>query len=121
MNLVPDHGYYQWSIPIPQDTNNHHITCESFFIWRRAAELDRNPRTAEALNLELATPDPYKVHAIYAGALPGSGRGGILELKNDLGGDFKVMVLLSLSVLVEKARQKRDRNGDNTARLMAFG
>jgi len=123
MNLVSNHGYYQLSMSDILDTShgkNGGIAEQLIFIWRRAAELDRDPRSADALNLELCTPDPYKVHAIYAGALPGTGRGGVLELKDEIGGDFRIMVLLSLSVLVEKARQKRDRSGDNTARLMAF-
>lgn len=123
MNLVSNHGYYQLFMADTLDTSqgkNGDFAEQSILIWRRAAGLDRDPRSADTLHLELCTPDPYKVHAIYTGALPGTGRGGVLELKDEIGGDFRIMILLSLSVLVEKARQKRDRSGDNTARLMAF-
>lgn len=121
INLVAEHGYYQWSMPRTLEANDRKDKVgERYFLWRRSAELDRDARNADALNLELCSPDPFEVHATYAGALPGSGKGGILELKDDLGEDFKTMVVLTLSVLVEKARQKRDRSGDNSARLMAF-
>lgn len=119
--LVAQHGYYQWSMPRTLKTSDHREDVgERFFLWRRSADLDRDPRNADALNLDLCSPDPYEVHATYAGALPGSGKGGVLQINDDLGEDFKVMVVLTLSVLVEKARQKRDRSGDNTARMMAF-
>jgi hypothetical protein len=122
LDLVSQHGYYQWSMPRTLEASDRKEDVgEIFFLWRRSLDLDRDTRNADALNLELCSPDPYEVHATYAGALPGSGKGGVLEIKDDLGEDFKVMAVLTLSVLVEKARQKRDRNGDNTARLMAFG
>ncbi|KAJ5979880.1 hypothetical protein N7481_007178 [Penicillium waksmanii] len=121
LDLVTQHGYYQWSMPRTLETSDRKEDVgERFFLWRRSADLDRDPRNADALNLDLCSPEPYEVHATYAGALPGRGKGGVLEFKDDLGEDFKVMAVLTLSVLVEKARQKRDRSGDNTARMMAF-
>lgn len=121
MNLVAQHGYYQWSMPRTLEAaDRKQDVGERYFLWRRSAELDRNPRNADALNLELCSPDPFEVHATYAGSLPGSGKGGVLEMKDDLGEDFKVMAVLTLCILVEKARLKRDRSGDNTARIMAF-
>lgn len=122
LDLVAEHGYYQWSMPRTLEASDRKEEVgERYFLWRRSADLDQNSRNAYALNLELCSPDPYEVHATYAGALPGSGKGGVLEIKDELGEDFKIMAVLTLSVLVEKARQKRDRNGDNTARMMAFG
>lgn len=122
INLVAEHGYYQWSMPRTLEASDRKEEVgERHFLWRRSAELDRDARNADALNLELCSPDPFEVHATYAGALPGSRKGGILEFKDDLGEDFKTMVVLTLSVLVEKARQKRDRSGDNYARIMALG
>lgn len=122
LDLVSQHGYYQWSMPRTLEASDHREDVgERFFLWRRSPDLDRDTRNADALNLELCSPDPYEVHATYAGALPGSGKGGVLEIKDELGEDFKVMAVLTLSILVERARQKRDRNGDNTARIMALG
>lgn len=121
IDLVAQHGYYQWSMPRTLEMSDCKSDVgERFFLWRRSADIDRGSRNADALNLELCSPDPFEVHAIYAGALPGSGKGGVLEMKDDLGDDFRIMVILTLSALVEKARQKRDRSGDNTARIMAI-
>ncbi|KAJ5109713.1 hypothetical protein N7532_002358 [Penicillium argentinense] len=121
MFLVAQSGCYQWAMPRTLEASDDSMKIgERSFIWRRAAELDRNPKKADALNLELCSSNPFEVHAVYAGALPGSGKGGVLELKDDLGEDFRDMLVLTLSSLVEKARQRRDRSGDNTARIMAF-
>lgn len=120
MILAKNYGYH-WSMPwVYHSTEQGNTEMERHFYWR-AQEKGRpaSPGSGE-LCLELCSTDDAGAYAVYSGSAPGTRKGGILQLKNNLGQKWKTMVILTLSALVEKARQTRARDGSFSVGMLAY-
>ncbi|KAJ5835898.1 hypothetical protein N7447_001924 [Penicillium robsamsonii] len=117
MVWVGDRGSYCWSYsPHQHDVRTQE---EQHFIWRRG---ERTPTSDSCgrLNLELCDADKFEVYAVYAGAAPGASKDSTLQFKRKLDGQWEIMVILTLSALVEKERQKRGRQGNFSVGMLAY-
>ncbi|KAJ6020427.1 hypothetical protein N7540_005931 [Penicillium herquei] len=118
MILSKEKGYY-WSMPwISISGDQQHMRQ---FLWKEIEPGTRAGRDSGKLQLGLYDTQSSDIHAMYTGAAPGTRKGGVLKLNDDYGEEWRTMVVLTLSVLIEKARQKRDREGNSfTIGMLAY-
>ncbi|KAJ5994201.1 hypothetical protein N7451_009925 [Penicillium sp. IBT 35674x] len=120
MIMIKGHGYH-WSIPwVHCSIEQGHTEMERHFYWKAQERHTPASPGSGKLCLELCSEDYDGIYATYSGAAPGTRKGGILQLKDDLGEEWKTMVILTLSTLVEKARQTRARDGGFTTGMLAY-
>lgn len=122
MMMSHGHGYY-WSIPSANVSGGqekgdadgvHH------FLWKELEPHSPASPGSGKLELGLYNSLSSELHAVYMGAAPGTRKGGVLRFEQDLGDEWRIKVILTLSALVEKARQKRAREGSFTVGMLAF-
>ncbi|KAJ5784664.1 uncharacterized protein N7503_009876 [Penicillium pulvis] len=120
MIMIKGQGYH-WSMPwVHYSTEQGHTEIERHFYWRAQEKHTPASPGSGKLCLELCSTDYDDIYATYSGAAPGTRKGGILYLKKNLGEEWKTMVILTLSTLVEKARQTRARDGGFTTGMLAY-
>ncbi|KAJ5703320.1 hypothetical protein N7493_011709 [Penicillium malachiteum] len=119
MSSSKEKGYY-WSMPWTSISGGQGKEEQMRqFLWK-----DIEPASSRSGRLELGLYDTQSsdIHAVYTGALPGTRKGGVLKLNDDdYGEEWRTMVILTLSVLIEQARQKRNREGNSyTIGMLAY-
>lgn len=120
MIMIKGQGYH-WSMPwVHYSAEQGHTEMERHFYWRAQEKHTPASPGSGKLCLDLCSTDYDEIHATYSGAAPGTRKGGILHLNDDLGEEWKTMVFLTLSTLVEKARQTRARDGGFTTGMLAY-
>lgn len=121
MVWIKHHDYYRWSVPRePEAGYKAAVLEEKYFLWKATEQPPSLSGNRVFQNLELCDMDNDVVYAAYSGAAPGTKDGGHLPLRDDLGQDFTAMVILTLSDLIEKERQKRARKGNYTIGMLAY-
>ncbi|KAB8233429.1 uncharacterized protein BDW43DRAFT_276274 [Aspergillus alliaceus] len=105
MMFSPQYGCYSWSLLAIRHIHGKVQQRRREFLWKRTEE----SRVSGSLGLELCGVGTADVYAVYFGAAPGSRKVGILRVRIDLGDMWKTMVLLTLSALLEKERQRKAR------------
>lgn len=120
MIMIKEHGYH-WSMPwVYHSTKQGHTEMERHFYWRAQGRNTSASSGSGKLCLELCGTEYADVYAIYSGAAPGTRKGGILQLRNNLGEEWRTMVVLTLSALLEKARQTRARDGSFSVGMLLY-
>ncbi|KAJ6094498.1 hypothetical protein N7467_002011 [Penicillium canescens] len=120
MLSVQDHAYYRWSMDGSHRVDGILQKSKRHFVWKRAAQSATISNATGVLDLELCDADNLQVCAVYNGATPGSGKGGCLQFQDDLGESGEIGVVLTLSALIEKERQKRGRKGNFSTGMLAY-
>ncbi|KAB8219506.1 hypothetical protein BDV33DRAFT_231536 [Aspergillus novoparasiticus] len=109
----PQFGCYSWCLMVIRHTEGK-VPQRREFLWKRTEA----SRVSGRLGLELCGPDTSDIYAEYFGAASGSLKAGKLRVRFDLGDTWKTMVLLTLSALIEKERQRRARQGHTSIAML---
>lgn len=121
MMWVKQHDFHRWAVPTQaQPGNKPGVSEENYVLWKAAEDPVYSPGNLELQSLELCDMDRSIVYATYTGASPGSKKGGSLRVRDDLGKDFTILIILTLCGLIEKERQKRARKGNFTTGMLAY-
>ncbi|KAB8213088.1 hypothetical protein BDV33DRAFT_230494 [Aspergillus novoparasiticus] len=107
----PQSGCYSWSLMAIRHTEGK-VQQRREFLWKRTEA----SRVSGCLGLELCGTDTSDIYAEYFGAASGSLKAGKLRVRFDLGDIGKTMVLLTLSALIEKERQRRGLGAETIKR-----
>lgn len=121
MLWVKQHDFYRWSIPKQSQPGDMVEGLEEkYFLWKASEDPVFSSGNLELQNLELCDMDKTVTYATYSGAAPGSKKGGNLRLRDNLGKDFTITIILTVCGLIEKERQKRARKGNFTTGMLAY-
>ena len=120
MISVQDHAYCRWSMDDLHRVDGILQKSKRYFVWKRAAQTASNSNATGMLDLELCDADNNEVCAVYNGGAPGTGKGGVLQIQDGLGEQGEIGVVLTLSALIEKERQKRGRKGNFSTGMLAY-